>query len=132
DSVLYYSKIAAEKSTIVKNLKLDNYILCTLHRAENTNDPHRLSEIVEALNRIHSKTRIVLPLHPRTKKTIEALGLQVKFDVIEPQGYFNMLELLRNCKLVITDSGGLQKESYFVMKPCVTLRDETEWPELVD
>jgi UDP-GlcNAc3NAcA epimerase len=132
DAVLHYSKIAATKSTIIKDLQLGSYILCTLHRAENTNDPQRLSGIIDALNEINSETPIILPLHPRTKKTIEALGLKVHFRVIEPQGYFNMLQLLRNCKLVITDSGGLQKESYFVMKPCVTLRDETEWPELVN
>jgi UDP-GlcNAc3NAcA epimerase len=132
DAVLHYSRMASEKSSVIRDYKLDDYILCTLHRAENTNDPQRLSTIVDALNEIHTFSRIILPLHPRTKKTIEALGLKIKFDAIPPQGYFNMLELLKNCKLVITDSGGLQKEAYFVQRPCVTLRDETEWPELVE
>jgi UDP-GlcNAc3NAcA epimerase len=76
--------------------------------------------------------RVVLPLHPRTKKTVEALGLKLNVDVIPPVGYFDMIELLKNCKLVVTDSGGLQKEAYFFEKPCVTLRDETEWTELVE
>jgi UDP-GlcNAc3NAcA epimerase len=71
-------------------------------------------------------------MHPRTKKTVEALGLKVECKVIEPVGYLTMIELLKNCSLVMTDSGGLQKEAYFFSKYCVTLRNETEWTELVD
>ncbi len=132
DAALFYSQIAETKSTIVSDLNLDDFILLTFHRAENTNDPRRLSDIVNALNAIHSTKRVVLPLHPRTKKTVEALGLKLNMDVIPPVGYFDMIELLKNCKLVVTDSGGLQKEAYFFQKPCVTLRDETEWTELVE
>jgi UDP-GlcNAc3NAcA epimerase len=120
------------RKTIVTEKKLSDFILCTLHRAENTNDPKRLSDIVDALNKIHETNHVVLPLHPRTKKTVEALGLKLKVDVVPPQGYFDMLALLKHCRLVLTDSGGLQKESYFFRKPCVTLRDETEWAELID
>lgn len=132
DAALFYSEIAETKSSIVTDLKLDDFILLTLHRAENTNDPKRLSDIIQAINAIHSTMRIVLPLHPRTKKTVEALGLKLNVDVIPPVGYFDMIALLKNCKLVLTDSGGLQKEAYFFQKPCVTLRDETEWIELVE
>jgi UDP-GlcNAc3NAcA epimerase len=132
DAALFYSQIAETKSTIVRDLNLDDFVLLTFHRAENTNDPRRLSDIVNALNAIHLTKRVVLPLHPRTKKTVEALGLKLNMDVIPPVGYFDMIELLKNCKLVVTDSGGLQKEAYFFQKPCVTLRDETEWTELVE
>ena len=132
DAALFYSQIAETRSTIVRDLNLDDFVLLTFHRAENTNDPRRLSDIVNALNAIHATKRVVLPLHPRTKKTVEALGLKLNMDVIPPVGYFDMIELLKNCKLVVTDSGGLQKEAYFFQKPCVTLRDETEWTELVE
>lgn len=132
DAAIYYAKISAEKSKVVKDNKLTEFALCTLHRAENTNDPKRLSDIIDALNELHKTVRIVLPIHPRTRKTVEALGLKMHFDVIEPQGYFDMLELLKNCRIVITDSGGLQKEAYFFHKPCVTMRDETEWHELLE
>jgi UDP-GlcNAc3NAcA epimerase len=101
------------------------------HRAENTDDPERLHSIVEALNKIHESTRIVMPLHPRTAKLLDKYGFKLKIDLIDPVGYFDMIELLKNCSLVMTDSGGLQKEAYFFEKNCVTLRDETEWVELV-
>ncbi len=132
DMALYYSKMSAGKSAIMAKVRMQDFILCTFHRAENTNDPQKLSSIVNALNEIHQSMRIVLPLHPRTRKTVEALGLDLKVETIEPQGYFDMLELTKNCKMVITDSGGLQKEAYFFRKPCICLRDETEWTELVD
>jgi UDP-GlcNAc3NAcA epimerase len=132
DTALYYSRISAGKSDIMKKIKSKDFILCTLHRAENTNDPQRFAEIIKALNQIHKKISIVMPLHPRTKKTIEALGLKLDVDVVEPQGYFDMLELLKHCRIVMTDSGGLQKEAYFFRKPCVTVRNETEWKELID
>ena len=131
DAALYYSEISETKSKIISELKKKEFVLCTLHRAENTNDPQRLASIVSALNRIHKKIPVVLPLHPRTKKTVEALNLKPDLDVISPQGYFDMLELLKHCRLVITDSGGLQKEAYFFSKPCVTIRNETEWSELL-
>jgi UDP-GlcNAc3NAcA epimerase len=131
DAAIFYSKVSANKSTVIKDNNLTDFALCTLHRAENTNDPQRLADIIEALNEIHKTIRIVLPIHPRTRKTVEALGLNMRFDVLEPQGYFDMLELLKHCRIVITDSGGLQKEAYFFHKPCITMRDETEWHELL-
>lgn len=132
DAALYYSEISEEKSGIIKSIGKKDFILCTLHRAENTNDPQRLAGIIDALNTIHKNISIVLPLHPRTKKIVEALGLKLEFDVIPPQGYFDMLELLKHSRLVVTDSGGLQKEAYFFKKACVTIRNETEWQELID
>ncbi len=132
DSILYYSKQSALKSDIIKKLNLDNYVLCTVHRAENTDDINRLNSIMSALNKINKFVNVVLPLHPRTKNIIEKNNINVEFSIIEPVGYFDMIELLKHCSLVITDSGGLQKEAFFLKKNCVTLRDETEWSELID
>lgn len=111
------------------------FFLCTIHRAENTNDPIRLSAIVSLLNELAEDTTIVLPLHPRTVGAIQRLGgvkLSTALKVIDPVGFLEMTWLLAHCELVITDSGGVQKEAYFHQKPCVTLRDETEWVELLE
>lgn len=132
DAALFYAKISKEKATISNEINFEKFILCTLHRAENTDDPKRLTEIVEALNEIHETTPIVLPLHPRTKGKIEALGVDLKVKLIDPVGYFDMIELLKKCALVMTDSGGLQKEAFFFQKNCVTMRDQTEWVELIE
>lgn len=132
DAAMYYSQRSSKYSTIINDLGLDKYILCTLHRQENTNDPKRLNEIVSAINFINARTPIVLPLHPRTKKTFEALGIIPECKIIPPVGYFDMIELIKGSALIMTDSGGLQKEAYFFSKNCVTLRDETEWVELVE
>ena len=132
DAAIYYSKTSAERSEIIKKLNLSDYILCTIHRAENTDDPNRMLNIVKALNDINKDIEIVLPLHPRTKKTIEKLDLDLKVKIIDPVGYFDMIELIKHSSLVITDSGGLQKEAFFFKRHCVTLRDETEWTELID
>jgi UDP-GlcNAc3NAcA epimerase len=111
----------------------DGFVLTTLHRAENTDDPVRLANIVDALNLIHSECfPVVLPLHPRTRKLIEQQGLKLNVCLIEPVGYFEMVWLLSNCQLVLTDSGGVQKEAFFFGKACVTMRDQTEWLELVE
>jgi len=107
-------------------------VLLTLHRQENTDDVIRLKEIVSALNTIHHEYPVVLPLHPRTRKILERWGIETQFTPIEPVSYFDMLELLKHCKLVMTDSGGIQKEAYFFKKNCITLRDQTEWIELVE
>ncbi|MBY0383926.1 UDP-N-acetyl glucosamine 2-epimerase, partial [bacterium] len=107
------------------------YVLCTIHRQENVDDLSRLTEIVKALNLLSEQINIVLPLHPRTKKMIENRGLKFHFATIEPAGYMEMMSFLQYCEAVITDSGGLQKEAYFFKKPCITMRDETEWVELV-
>ncbi|MBV6493628.1 MAG: UDP-2,3-diacetamido-2,3-dideoxy-D-glucuronate 2-epimerase [Turneriella sp.] len=111
----------------------DKFILTTLHRAENTDNPERLTAIVDALNKIHAEIApVVLPLHPRTRKIIQEKGLTLTANVIDPVGYFEMIWLLQHCGLVLTDSGGVQKEAYFFGKPCVTMRDQTEWIELVE
>src|SRR5690606_33121919 len=108
-------------------------ILATLHRAENTDDPIRLKAIIEALNELHSSgIAVVLPLHPRTRAAIERTGVKLQINVIAPVGYLEMLWLLQRCGLVLTDSGGVQKEAFFFGKACVTMRDQTEWVELVD
>lgn len=130
DAAIYY----ASKS--IKPIELTNlnspFALVTIHRADNTDDLERLTEIVNALNELAETMSVVFPLHPRTKKSIEHAGLKLNVTILEPVGYFKMIWLLQNCKLVITDSGGLQKEACFFQKPCVTLRDQTEWVELVE
>jgi len=132
DAANFYAQKSEQKSTIVKEINLNKYILTTLHRAENTDDKERLSNIVEALNEIHQTVcPIVLPLHPRTKKKLESFKLELKVKIINPVGYFDMLELIKNSLLVMTDSGGLQKEAFFFKKNCVTMRDQTEWVELI-
>ena len=132
DAAYYYAKSSSQKSTIISKLKVSNFILCTLHRAENTDDPNRLKDIISALNKINKETPIILPLHPRTKNKILGLNIELNFKTIDPVGYFDMIELLKKCALVITDSGGLQKEAYFFKKNCVTMRDQTEWIELLE
>ena len=132
DASLYYREISSERCRILKQLDLNEFVLCTVHRAENTDDAESLKSIIEGLNRIAQDITIVMPLHPRTRKAMDAHGIAVEFTVIEPVGYFDMIELTRHCRHVITDSGGLQKEAYFFRKGCVTLRDETEWVELVE
>lgn len=112
---------------------LQGYVLATFHRAENTDDPQRLAEIVAGLNEVHRQVApVVVPLHPRTRGAIERAGLAAQFTTIEPVGYLEMLWLMQNAGLVVTDSGGLQKEAYMVGKACLTLRDSTEWRELVE
>ena len=129
DGALFYKNLAVKP-----NIKLDkDYILCTIHRAENTDDKNRLNNIFEALVEISRKQQIVLPLHPRTKKIVKELNIDTgDIVIIDPVGYLEMVWLIDNNSLVMTDSGGLQKEAYFFQKPCVTLRDETEWVELVE
>ena len=134
DSVAYYGSLSPERSAIIEKLSLDNkkFILATIHRQENTDDPNALGSILQALNDISSDTTVVLPLHPRTRSMMEKFDLSFKGLAIDPVGYFDMLQLLKYCSLVITDSGGLQKEAYFNQKPCVIARKETEWIELVE
>ncbi|MBU5454990.1 MULTISPECIES: non-hydrolyzing UDP-N-acetylglucosamine 2-epimerase [Eubacteriales] len=134
DAVLMFKERAKAKASLLDklNVKENEYILTTIHRAENTNDIKRLKNIIEALN--ESKEKIILPLHPRTKKFINdyKLILNENIKVIDPVGYLEMLMLEANSKMIVTDSGGVQKEAYFMGKPCVTMRDETEWVETVE
>lgn len=131
DASLYYRE-KARKPQLPLDLEVGNYLLCTIHRAENTDDQIRLTNIFKGLG--NSGERIVLPMHPRTRSKIAQFGIQIPNNifVIDPVGYLEMVWLEANCRLVATDSGGVQKEAYFFGKPCVTLRDETEWIELVE
>lgn len=110
-----------------------SYVLATIHRAENTDDPSRLAAIVEALRREAGGRVVVLPLHPRTKQAVARHGVDLSaFKVIDPVGYIDMARLLDGATIVATDSGGLQKEAYFAGRRCITLRDETEWVETIE
>ncbi|MEZ5164118.1 MAG: UDP-N-acetylglucosamine 2-epimerase (non-hydrolyzing) [Fimbriimonadaceae bacterium] len=109
------------------------YMLATIHRAENTDDPLRLANILNALNWAAERVKVVLPLHPRTVSKLPSdFQPHANLKIIEPVGYLNMLALERNAKAIATDSGGVQKEAYFQRVPCVTFRDQTEWVELVE
>jgi len=134
DGAIFYKNLAV-KPSIIQNSKLNiqNYILCTIHRAENTDDETRLRSIFEALNEIAKEKQVILPLHPRTRNILNNLKLNIQnLTLIDPVGYLEMVWLIDNCDFVMTDSGGLQKEAYFFEKQCITLRDETEWVELVE
>ena len=129
DGAMFYKSLAVKPNIEIKQ----DFILCTIHRAENTDDETRLKSIFEALNEIAEEKQVILPLHPRTKKILENLKLNIEnLTIIDPVGYLEMVWLIDNCDFVMTDSGGLQKEAYFFEKQCITLRDETEWVELVE
>lgn len=132
DGALYYREIAKKHECVMNCYK--NYILCTVHRAENTDNLENLDSIFLALNEVSQTHQIVLPVHPRTRKILESQKIDIsnQINMIDPVGYLEMIYLLDNCQFVMTDSGGLQKEAFFFKKPCVTLREETEWIELVD
>lgn len=132
DAALYYADRAQQRSQIMNRIPFSTFVLCTLHREENTSDQQSLQNIITALEKINEEIRVVLPLHPRTRKTMERFGISSTLHMIDPVGYLDILILLRNCTLVITDSGGLQKEAFFLKKFCITLRNETEWVELVE
>ena len=132
DAAKFYAKNSKEKSKVIAENNLGKYILTTLHRAENTDDKQRLTDIVEALNEIHTDIcPVVIPIHPRTKAKLKHFDLVLNTILIDPVGYFDMIELIKNSELVMTDSGGLQKEAFFFEKNCVTMRDQTEWVELI-
>ena len=131
DAALFYQQYAAEPEFALP----DSFVLATVHRPENTDDPRRLRGIFAALADIGREMTVVLPLHPRTRKILQKEGLAFPAQgvrIVDPVGYLQMVFLLQRCFLVMTDSGGLQKEAFYFRKPCVTLRDETEWTELVD
>jgi UDP-GlcNAc3NAcA epimerase len=132
DAALFYAQTSAQKSNIIAQLGVTDFVLATLHREENTNDPAVLRRLVTALNDLHRERAVVLPLHPRTRKLLVANDLQLEVCVTDPLGYFDMIELLKHCSLVLTDSGGLQKEAFFFGKHAVVLREQTEWVELVE
>ena len=114
------------------NFKEENYVLATVHRAENTDDPRRLAEILGYIDE-QAEVAVLMPLHPRTKKRIQEFGLELKnVYAVDPVGYLEMITLIKNAEKIYTDSGGMQKEAYFLRTPCVTLRDETEWVETIN
>lgn len=131
EASLFYREKARTYHRGISNLP-PHFALLTIHRAENTDDPARLTAIVQALNHF-TDIEFVFPVHPRTRKILQQMGLELASHIhaIEPVGYFDMLVLEDLCSFVVTDSGGVQKEAYFFGKPCITLRDATEWTELV-
>jgi len=138
DAVVFYTNKAAAQSTILDDHGLEpgQYVLATVHRAENTDDPERLRAVIGGLARAAEQCRVVLPMHPRTRAAVSRLNgarhLLGAIHCIEPVGYFDMLRLESAARLIATDSGGVQKEAFFQGVPCVTLREQTEWTELVD
>lgn len=145
DNSIYFSEVAESKTNILSKLQLqqNNFVLATIHRNNNTDEPIRLNSIFKALNDISVKYNldIVLPLHPRTAKLLEVnlyadllneIKSNSKFKITEPVSFLEMVALEKNCKLVMTDSGGVQKEAFYFEKPCIILRPETEWVELVE
>lgn len=130
DSALFFAERAI-KPTSVSHVQ--HFVLATLHRAENTDNIKRLSKIVNSLNQIHAEIApVILPLHPRTRGLLDKHKLVLNVELIEPVGYLEMIWLLQHASLVLTDSGGVQKEAFFFGKPCITMRDQTEWVELVE
>ena len=138
DATFTFGKVAQEKSSIIKDLALEEqtFALCTLHRAENVDRLETLEWIVGELNQVSKTISLVLPLHPRTKAKFEQFSLFEKLSssikIIGPVGFLDVLSLQQSSCIIITDSGGMQKEAFFQNKPCVTVRTETEWVELLD
>ena len=145
DNSLFFSSISESKTTVMSRLglKQNNFILATIHRNNNTDEPIRLNSLFSSLNDISLKYSldVVLPLHPRTAKlleinldkdTLSRVRANAGFKITEPASFLEMVALEKNCKLVMTDSGGVQKEAFYFKKPCIILRPETEWVELVE
>ena len=143
DNSLYFSELAAEKSNILSDLNLNSsdYVLATLHRDHNTDNQANFSSIIDSFIQISKNTQLVLPLHPRTKKVLlsnvnKSLYQKVKLNsnlkIIGPVSFLDMIQLEQNARLIMTDSGGVQKEAYFFNKPCIILRPETEWVEVLE
>jgi UDP-GlcNAc3NAcA epimerase len=136
DSLLFYSDEAEKRSNVLSKfgLKKKNYALATIHRAENTDNLVRLRDIIESLVTISKDLKVIWPVHPRNEQTLNQLAINFNHDhfiKIKPQGYLDFLQLERNSRIVLTDSGGVQKEAYLLGVPCITLREETEWIETV-
>jgi UDP-GlcNAc3NAcA epimerase len=145
DNSLYFSEMSEQKSEILKELEIttDEFILCTIHRDTNTDNTTNLNAIFSAILTIQktSNLKIVLPLHPRTKEKLNShldenllteINQNKNFKIIPPTGFLDIISLEKNARLIITDSGGLQKEAFFFQKPCVVLREQTEWIEIVE
>ena len=137
DAAKVFGEIAKKQSDLLSRLSLTpkDFCLATVHRAENTDDRARLTGILQALSEISSRTPVILPLHPRTRKCIDEHNLSSVAEaitLIDPVSFLDMVQLEQNAKMILTDSGGVQKEAYFHSVPCITLRDETEWVETVE
>ncbi len=138
DAALFFARKAETASTVLATLGLrrGGFALATIHRAENTDDPARLRAVFEGIAAVAARCPVVMPLHPRTRKALESLPPAIAaapgLRIIDPVGYLDMVTLEKNARLVVTDSGGVQKEAFFYAVPCATLRTETEWTELVD
>lgn len=134
DATMEFKEKAARTSNVLQHLGIDgrDYILATVHRAENTDYPEKLGNIIHSLG--SSGKYIILPLHPRTRKYIDMYGIKPasNIKIIDPVGYLDMIQLEANAQKIVTDSGGVQKEAFFLRKPCITLREETEWVETVE
>lgn len=132
DALRFYLPKAKAKGSLAESFLMEPFALLTIHRQENTDDKEKLTLLMQSIDLLAEKMRIVFPIHPRTKKKIQEFGISTKAELIDPQGYFDMLRLIQKSQLVLTDSGGLQKEAFYLNKYCITLRDETEWTELVE
>lgn len=145
DNTLYFADIAEKKSTLLNEHKLtkNNYLLVTIHRDNNTDDTKRLNNLFSTINKISNKEKIdiIIPLHPRTKKMIDKnlnrelyqeITQNPRMKIISAISFFDMLMLEKNAMMIMTDSGGVQKEAYFFHKPCIILRSETEWIEIIN
>jgi UDP-N-acetylglucosamine 2-epimerase len=136
DVLLHATAIAEKRSAILQRLQLTpkKYFLLTLHRAENTDNPQQFEEIISFVNTISAETPVIFPMHPRTKNVYERSSKKFGNNVriIDPAGYFDVLTLLKNSALLLTDSGGMQKEAYWLQTQCITLRKETEWVETLE
>lgn len=133
DAAMFYKDLAYRPDWFqLSELKEGGYVLCTIHRAENTDDPSRLRGILQGLS--DANEPVVLPLHPRTRAMVNEFNmpLAANINVVAPVGYLEMVWLEMHCRIIVTDSGGVQKEAYFHGKPCITMRDETEWTELIE
>ncbi len=139
DALRFAAEKSAKHTRILQKHKLQprKYLLATIHRAENTDNRDRLENIMQALSEIAKNETVVLPIHPRTRKMLgDKFIVQIKphssLRIIDPVGYFDIIALEKSARMILTDSGGIQKEAYWLKVPCVTLRDETEWLETVE
>lgn len=145
DNSLFFSELADQKTSVLERYHLENgkYILATIHRNNNTDDPQRLNTLFNSLNTISLEYQldVALPLHPRTHKLLQVnltkenyalLQANPHFKLMPPASFLEMIALEKHCRMVMTDSGGVQKEAFYFEKPCVILRPETEWVELVE
>lgn len=136
DAILFYLSRVSTNLTTLRSMNLEpkKFVLATIHRAETTDDPESLSEVLAAMGEIASNTTVLFAVHPRTNKRISMYGIKVPENVVitEPLSYLQMIELESNALVILTDSGGVQKEAFFVRRPCVTVRSETEWVETLE